>query len=314
MLGPPAEVVVKTVLEGLSPGLRAAAGEPLAVWSAEGIVYAAADGAYAYRWRSARAPPAGDADLGAVTETPARPAETAECAVRAAMSQSRPTYPCLPIRGPITVDGSLEEWVEVPALTLETWRHARRPRAVQAEDGAAGWRDANDLSASIRAAYDAGGLCLAVEVADDAHEPAGPGAHLWRGDAVEVLLEVDAEARPAPSARALHLAVACRDGRTVVEVLRGGAGAAACQCAARRSEAGVTYEFVIPWEVLGRRGPRFAGVPTTAPGAERTRLGLGVLVTDDDGAGVKSALEFGGGISGGLIPSALGVLAMVPGR
>jgi len=278
---------------------------PICRWLRDGLVCAAGDGVYVYRWRDAPGPARPEAALEAALAAPARSAVPAGGLVAAAAYRARDGHVCAPVSRPIVVDGCLDDWRGVPAFSLDSRRQTRRLRAVQPEDDTPGWTGPRDLSVSVRAAYDEEHLYLAVEVTDDVHRPAGPGAALWRGDAVEVVLQGDDSRLPVPDGRTVHLAAACRDGRTVLRVLRGSVGVAGVRCAVRRREGAAVYEWAFAWAALGRASGARGALEAGSAG-RAARIGLGLLVSDDDGEGVKGGLEFGAGIAGGVVPDLLG--------
>jgi hypothetical protein len=80
---------------------------------------------------------------------------------------------------PPTLDGNLADW---PPLT---------GRIEHVTFNAANWAGAGDLSGLYAVAWDEGYLYLAAQVMDDVHVQTQHGAQIFRGDSLELLLDVD---------------------------------------------------------------------------------------------------------------------------
>ncbi len=78
-----------------------------------------------------------------------------------------------------TIDGNTSEWTGSVYL------------ADRATYGAANWTGTNDLSASYFLGWDTTNLYLAVRVRDERFVQAASGRYLYRGDSVEMLLDVN---------------------------------------------------------------------------------------------------------------------------
>lgn len=90
---------------------------------------------------------------------------------------------------PIAVDGELGDWDTVPgAIKLDTPDHVIW--------GEGTWKDEQDLSATIRTAWRNEYLFIAVEVTDDVLMQAQQGSNIWKGDHIEVFLDVTPELEP----------------------------------------------------------------------------------------------------------------------
>ncbi len=156
------------------------------------------------------------------------------------------------------------------------------------------WSGPNDLSARILPAWNRDGVVLAVEVNDDVLVPPSPGLEATSGDSIRVFVGSQAQGQ------------AWTDrGETVIVTLAWANGQSLLTCEAGDTKTtGVTpqghvsrlpngkgyrYELLIPWALLRKD-------PAQRPGSQM-QLSLGVAVYDDDGAGVKGALELGSGIT-----------------
>jgi hypothetical protein len=85
---------------------------------------------------------------------------------------------------PIAVDGSLQDWAEVPgAITVRGAEHATY--------GAGNWTGDDDLSGLIHLAWRYEGLYLGVEVTDDVVTQTQRGLPMFRGDHLELFLDLN---------------------------------------------------------------------------------------------------------------------------
>ena len=302
-IGKDAVAVVETqVLAGVSASATRARLGVAAAWAGDRLVYGAADGVYVYG-------PSGSGGSPMPAPGPKASAVDAVGLARVAAERDAPALRCLPAKAAVHLDGRLDEWPAEGAVTLGAARHRRRPRVVQPEDAMSGGSGADDLSARVWAMYDAERLYLALDVRDQTHRPAGEGAWLWRGDGVEVALRAGAGRPSLPDPETALLALACRGGRPVMRWVLGGRARGEARLAVRRRVGGVVYELAIPWSRLTSSG----APPAAREGEAAAGLGLGVLVSDDDGAGLRGGLEFGAGISAGVAPRFLGRLVIVAG-
>jgi hypothetical protein len=94
-------------------------------------------------------------------------------------------YACVEVTRPVTVDGDLAEWGELPIACA-------RPREVSGKK--AQWTGAGDCSFRIATAYDRQFVYIAVRTVDDV-VALDPARKPWDQDAVQVLLDV----RPDPA-------------------------------------------------------------------------------------------------------------------
>ncbi|MBI4025177.1 MAG: hypothetical protein HY360_09365 [Verrucomicrobia bacterium] len=91
---------------------------------------------------------------------------------------------------PFTVDGDLTDWQAVPnQFVLKDKAHA-----TYSPDK---WKGPDDLSAKGWLAWRAGVLYVAVEVTDDVIAQKGRGADMWKGDHIELFLDLNPGHEPA---------------------------------------------------------------------------------------------------------------------
>lgn len=179
---------------------------------------------------------------------------------------------------PPAVDGDLGEWIHVPnALSLQ--------QKEQVVFGAANWTSPADLSATVWLAWRREHLYLAAEVTDDRFRQNRRGEDLWKGDHVELYLDIVPGLEPQRDAFGqgqFHLGLSPGNfGQTgdplfdlkpeAVFYRPMGLAAEGVLVAARRTERGYTLEAAVPWKVLGVEPA--LGIP----------LALEVGVSDTDG-------------------------------
>jgi len=175
------------------------------------------------------------------------------------------------------LDGRLDDWPRLPQLVLtgaEDWH----PAAAQfAEYGGP-----QDISGSVRLAWDNQALYLALEIRDDVLVRVRSAAEIDRGDSVVLSLAEKG------SNQVHQFVVALLKGASLVWRAEPAGAAGEVKTIARAvwarpdEEGGsrVTYELAIPWSELEPIRP--------LPGKELT---LVVSVCDDDGQGLKGCLE-----------------------
>ena len=83
---------------------------------------------------------------------------------------------------PITIDGKLDDWAEVPNPIL-----LNKPE--QVTYGKDMWTGPDDLSGVIRLAYRAGGLFIAAEITDDTVNMPYRARDIWKGDHINLWMD-----------------------------------------------------------------------------------------------------------------------------
>jgi hypothetical protein len=159
---------------------------------------------------------------------------------------------------PIAVDGDLGDWKAVPnAITLRD--------ADQVVWGAGMWNDAADLSGTVHLAWRQEYLFVAADVTDDIIRQSQRGDSLWKGDHIEIYLDVlpDSESdRNYFGTGQFQIGVSPgnfeQTGDTLLDtapevfVYRPVTGpAAGALVASERTEHGYVVEVAIPWSLLG---------------------------------------------------------------
>lgn len=175
------------------------------------------------------------------------------------------------VRPPL-VDAQLGEWERLPY---------RAQRVVYGEDR---WDGPEDVSARFAVAWDENALYLAVQVTDDvfAHPQAATGFNLFRGDALEVLLDRDLYGdftSQVLNQDDYHLGISPGIGspgvnaeayRWFPQAQRGALPEVVVSARATGQAGGYVMEIAIPWDVLG--GPPEAG----------SYYGFALRVSDND--------------------------------
>lgn len=170
---------------------------------------------------------------------------------------------------PVTVSGSKgERALEYRGLRLDGQPVELGKRQFVSLYEKAGWRGADDLSATLRASGDARGLSLEVEVRDSLHcTPFDDPAMVWANDALQI-------AFAQPGGSFLELAVSDTAKGPVIGVTRGAADPSAIRCSFRRDGGRSSYRITIPWEVVA---------PGFSPVAGATGIRWNLAVSDNDG-------------------------------
>lgn len=170
---------------------------------------------------------------------------------------------------PVTVSGSKgERALEYRGLRLDGQPVELGKRQFVSLYEKAGWRGADDLSATLRASGDARGLSLEVEVRDSRHgTPFDDPTMVWANDALQI-------AFAQPGGSFLELAVSDTAKGPVIGVTRGAADPSAIRCSFRRDGGRSSYRITIPWEVVA---------PGFSPAAGATGIRWNLAVSDNDG-------------------------------
>ncbi len=200
-----------------------------------------------------------------LTPTPALPTPPGPLREGGTVAARRVTRPPL-------VDAQLDEWEQLPY---------RADKVVYGEDR---WEGPEDVSARFAVAWDENALYLAAVVTDDvfAHTESASGFNLFRGDALELLL--DRDLYDDFTSRVLngddyHIGLSPGIGqpgnapeayRWFPQALRGSLPQVVVAARATGQAGGYVVEAAIPWDVLG--GPPQAGA----------YLGFALRVSDND--------------------------------
>ncbi|OGO13544.1 MAG: hypothetical protein A2Y93_17305 [Chloroflexi bacterium RBG_13_68_17] len=181
-----------------------------------------------------------------------------------------------------TIDGNTSEWTGA-AYTAD-----------RATYGAANWSGTSDLSATYFLGWDTNHLYLAVRVRDDRFVQAASGRYLYRGDSVEMLLDVNLATdytsntlssddyqlglspgnfASLPTEAYLWYPASSEGARTSVAVR------------ARTTTDGYELEASIPWSVFGV-------VPS-----DGSRFGFAFSVSDNDAPGTTTQQSLVSGVS-----------------
>lgn len=209
----------------------------------------------------------------------------AACAVGARVNAEEPVL-AIPLKPdpPPALDGQLEEWANVPGALLLN-------RAAQATWGTGAWKSASDLSAKVWLAWRQDMLYLAADVTDDKIRQTERGAGIWKGDCLQLYLDVvpDEEAVRSHFGKGqFQIAFSPgnfqRSGNSLTDcppeaycfkpaslVLKGAV------VAAQQTDHGYTLEAAVPWAVLGIKLP-VVGLP----------VNFEVAVFDTDGTEARS--------------------------
>jgi len=160
---------------------------------------------------------------------------------------------------PPAIDGQLDEWSTVPG-TIEIHR---RDQAVY---GAAAWQSPRDLSAKAWLAWRGEHLYLAAAVNDDRHLQRGRGPAMWKGDHLELYLDLAPDLDPHRNTLGtgqVHLGFSPgnleKTGDPLVDIrpeatifTPEGVQASDIQMAAQKTSTGYVLEAAIPWTLLAR--------------------------------------------------------------
>lgn len=187
---------------------------------------------------------------------------------------------------PPAIDGRLDEWEGVPNVrTAATKEHCVY--------GPQRWGSAKDLSARVWLAWRDEYLYLAADVTDDQHRQSLRDRAMFRGDHVELYLDLTPDAAPGRSFMGAGQVqfgfspgnfqqtgdrLADIPAEAVVFRPEGGE-ATGVLVAAQKTEKGYTIEAAVPWSLVGRLTSKSKLRP-----AKGLALGIEVAVSDTDGA------------------------------
>ncbi|MFZ2640601.1 MAG: sugar-binding protein [Verrucomicrobiia bacterium] len=192
---------------------------------------------------------------------------------------------------PPAVDGQLEDWSNVPGVLL--LNHAE-----QATWGGARWKSPTDLSAKVWIVWRQDMLYLAADVTDDKIRQSEHGAGIWKGDCVQLYLDVAPDEEAARShfgkgqfqiafspGNFQHSGDSLNDCPPEAYIFKPASLASkGVLVAAQQTDHGYTLEAAIPWALLGVKLPA-VGMP----------VNFEIAVFDTDGAEARSEklLSFG---------------------
>jgi len=193
------------------------------------------------------------------------------------------------------VDGDLSEWKGTEPIVLDGPQHyvpLADADPTRAHETLAPWGGSEDLSARVYLGWNRDGLALAVDVTDNVLVAPQPGMELTSGDSIRVI--VDSRAEPGSTldrGEDFIGTLAWVGGQSVMERELGTVEESGSEPQGRVVRAadgkGYRYEMLIPWSLIRKD-------PSQRPGWVR-EMRLGLAIYDDDGAGVKGALELGAG-------------------
>ncbi len=215
---------------------------------------------------------------------------------------------------PPAIDGDLADWAGVPAASLEGPRDIVRSPEYYAGP--------SDLGAAVRLGWDENALYLAAEVTDDVFFQKETGFLTWKGDCLQLGIDLDPDRAGKSSGNLLADAGSRRQSeidltlttngpeicRTItfdhdkfpIELLTGKQG----RLAVVERDGKLIYETAIAWKSLG----------ATRPMKLYDRIGFALTVNDMDNDAPKQldpkALGMFGGISGSKDPDKYGVLTL----
>ena len=210
------------------------------------------------------------------------------------------TYPCVKVHTQMQMDGKLDEWNGIEGTELKQLKTLTQTKANILEDRAPD-NTKPDLAAVLRACYDANCLYIAIDVKDNVFP------HVLRpmskGDGIKFGIDTKGQR----SQRAEHDdlvfgfapqgdELACYKEYPTWR----GINFPAMRRAVQETDQGAIYELAIPWRVLGIRNL-----------GDKSTLDLSILVTDEDGNGLKW-LAWGGGLASNTIPSDFGTMVLLP--
>jgi hypothetical protein len=207
---------------------------------------------------------------------------------------------------PVSMDGILNEWAKVPVYQLN-----REEQVIYGKDK---WGSTNDLSAKVWLAWREECLYIAADVRDDVHCQTDRGRDLYKGDHVELYLDVtpdvDSGRDPFGDGQWIiafnpgnfqHTGDLLQDIKAEAWIYHPtGRSATKIMVVAQRTETGYAIEASVPWPLLGVK-PEIG-----------TGLTLEVAVSDcDEAVGTQQTMmtispeKWAGGFRKRMIPAVL---------
>ncbi len=159
---------------------------------------------------------------------------------------------------PFDIDGDLSDWAGVPnTLTLD--------RAEQVVWGGGAWESPKDMRGTVHIAWRQGNLFLAAAVTDDRLAQAQRSGNLWKGDHVELYLDLTPEEDPKRDTLGegqFQLGLSPGNFLDTGDPFTDCPPEACCffpqgvdtstiVVASQRTEAGWTLEAAVPWDIFG---------------------------------------------------------------
>ena len=191
--------------------------------------------------------------------------------------------------GAIRLDGVFDEpvWTKAPVFRLD---EARQFCAV--EKVAKPWAGVDDLSGTVRYAWDDEALYLAVEVKDDRYANPGSDGRTWNQDGLQFLVDPYRSETTSRGRYDYSLGLG-QKGKQVWCHMSGDPTAPAglapeIRFEMRRADETTgnrTYEVAIPWTRLAPFKP-----------GSQANLGFTLVINEDDGSGRKSTIGWFGGV------------------
>ena len=163
---------------------------------------------------------------------------------------------------PFAIDGDLGDWADVPHV------HAMKD-AAHVVWGRGAWTAPSDLSGTARLAWRYDNLFVAADVTDDQLRQTQRGDGIWKGDHIELYLDVQPDLEPSRNIFGrgqFQFAVSPGNFLKTGDALTDCAPEAYCfrprstsvdgvKVGARKTEAGWSIEVAIPWGLLGIKRP-----------------------------------------------------------
>ncbi|MDF2921352.1 MAG: hypothetical protein K0R57_266 [Paenibacillaceae bacterium] len=172
----------------------------------------------------------------------------------------------------IAIDGSLEDWESYTGIAL--------PASGTSQNQVTGWAGAEDLSASVKFAYDQDYFYLSAKVRDNTHFAVADG-DMWNGDSIQFAF---GENGVYGAEYGLNLI----NGQTQIWRWKNGSaslGKETATATTARTGNDTYYEARLPWEAIFQ-----SGLPPEGP------VSFSILVNDNDGGGRRGWLEWTSGI------------------
>jgi hypothetical protein len=210
--------------------------------------------------------------------------EQAAAARKAAVAKRRVVYEAPHMHRPPTIDGRLtEDWRVDRAAVLDRGRFVEALGTVPATRL---WRGPNDLAATLYLGWDKKRLYMAVDVRDDVQTTHDFDAEEWKGDCLVVAIDPEGDGgnRMQGMDTVFWLALAAKQRRPKEDEGEKLGGEHSIKI--KEDESGTVYELALPWEELGAFG--------IAPGS---RIGLNILLIDDDGGPIRKSLSWTPGLT-----------------